>query len=772
MVRIVSHCPKIGKSGLDDCSIDPYLPLTTCHSGTCSFSSFVGNNFAGTIPRQFFNLSTLEYLLVSDLNTSPFKLPSESEANIPNIYSLVLRNCSIKGSIPEYISQASSLKYLDLSFNNLTDGIPESWKPNLIYMSFARNNLSGTIPTWIFQASRTRMDLSYNNFTDIPAPVPSDLNLNLFACCCCQNSSTIRPYMLQPLQMMKTYFPRGKPKFYSLFINSGGEQTTNNGILYDADNGTSGWHISSMQNWAYSSSGDFLTATINSSDYTKRVPCSEASLYEEARLSPVSLHYYALNLRKEKNYTVTLQFAEIVYSDNVEYNRLRKRIFDVYIQGENVLKDFNIRDQAEGPNRAIDRTFPKIRVENGLLDIHFYWTGKGSNHNPPVFNGPLISAISVTPEFKVGGGLTPWQKALISIASIIMAALLLLALAWGLGWLESAELQEEKDVGLTEKVKLRDIIKATNNFSTTNFIGSGSLGKVYWAQIGKDHKVAVKRLSSDFRERIHKLKAEIFYMISLKDNNLLSMLDVHVGKRYQLLIYEYMQNKSLEDIFFGSSTFPKWQLDWPTRYNICLGIGRGLKRLHKDERSVVHGNVKMTNILLDARKEPKLSDYGLAGVYTDENRILQIRNEAPKGFNPVEYISGLVSDKSDVYSFGIVVLVVISGRKSELERGAQETEYLLDKAHDLHRKGRLIELVDKNIPKNLASPLDEKQALSLLNIAVKCTGATPSDRPTIFDVLRELGDSETPMITDTITQPPTSTSKEVIDPLSEGHRFN
>ncbi|PON58772.1 Tyrosine-protein kinase [Trema orientale] len=764
MARIVSHCPDIGKSGLDDCSIDPYLPLTICHSGTCSFSSFVGNNFVGTIPRQFFNLSTLEYLLVSDLNASPFKLPSESEANIPNIYSLVLRNCSIKGSIPEYISQASSLKYLDLSFNNLTGGIPESWKPNLIYMSFARNNLSGTIPTWIFQASRTRMDLSYNNFTDIPAPVPSDLNLNLFACCCCQNSSTIRPYMLQPLQMMKTYFPRGKPKFYSLFINSGGEQTTDNGILYDADNGTSGWHISSKQNWAYSSSGDFLTATVNSSDYTKRVPCeipsSEASLYEEARLSPVSLHYYALNLRREKNYTVTLHFAEIVYSDNAEYNRLRKRIFDVYIQGENVLKDFNIRDQAEGPDRAIDRTFPKIRVENGLLDIHLYWTGKGSNHNPPVFNGPLISAISVTPEFKVGGGLTPWQKALISIASIIMAALLLLALAWGLGWLESAELQDEKDIGNNKKAKLGDIIKATNNFSTANFIGSGSLGKVYLAEVGKDHKVAVKRLSSDFRERIHELRAEILHMTSLKDNNLLNVLDVHVGKRHQLLIYEYMQNKSLEDIFFGSSTFPKWQLDWPTRYNICLGIGRGLKRLHKDERSVVHGNIKMTNILLDARKEPKLSDYGLAGVYTDENRILQIKKEAPKGFHPLEYFQGLVSDKTDVFSFGIVVLVIISGRRSEVDKGAHGTEYLQDTGHDYHRKDRLIELVDKN----LNGKYDARQALSLLNIAVKCTSSTQSVRPTISDVLRDLDDDKTLTITDTITQPPTSTSKEVIDP--------
>ena len=107
-----------------------------------------------------------------------------------------------------------------------------------------------------------------------------------------------------------------------------------NGDLYDADNATVGWYVSPKKNWAYSFSGDFLTATVNSSDYIKGLPYkisdSEGSVYEEARLSPVSLHYYGLGLRKG-NYSVTLDFAEIVYSET-DHNRLRKRVFDVYIQ--------------------------------------------------------------------------------------------------------------------------------------------------------------------------------------------------------------------------------------------------------------------------------------------------------------------------------------------------------------------------------------------------------------------------------------------------------
>lgn len=124
---------------------------------------------------------------------------------------------------------------------------------------------------------------------------------------------------------------------YSLFINCGGEQTTFHGDRYDADNDTARFFVNSMRNWAYSSSGDFLVETVNSStDYTKRLPCripnSEASIYEEARLSPVSLHYYGLGLRNGR-YKVTLYFAEIVYTEDIaDYNLLRKRVFDVYIQ--------------------------------------------------------------------------------------------------------------------------------------------------------------------------------------------------------------------------------------------------------------------------------------------------------------------------------------------------------------------------------------------------------------------------------------------------------
>ena len=120
-----------------------------------------------------------------------------------------------------------------------------------------------------------------------------------------------------------------------MFINCGGEEIDIDGNLYYSDNKTSEFYVSEEGNWAYSTSGSFLSENANSSDYIRQVKCgisvSEAPLYEKARLSPASLKYYGLCLHEGK-YNVTLHFAEILFGDEEDYSSSMKRIFDVYIQ--------------------------------------------------------------------------------------------------------------------------------------------------------------------------------------------------------------------------------------------------------------------------------------------------------------------------------------------------------------------------------------------------------------------------------------------------------
>ncbi|KAK9928941.1 hypothetical protein M0R45_026055 [Rubus argutus] len=600
------------------------------------FLSLMGNNFKGNLTKEIFNLPNLQYLLISDLGNATFELPSKITNT--KFLSLILRNCSIKGSIPKYIGdQMSSLKYLDLSFNHLTGELPEYMKPDLLYMSLATNMLTGTIPDWILEADQTRIDLSFNNLTALDSGVPSNQDLNLFACC--RNSSATEPEMMDPLDMMSTY------------------------------------------------------------------------------------------CREEQKYT--------------DYTSLRKRAFDVYIQDHKVLHNFNIIKQARGPNIPITKNFTAVvNKNNSLLMIHMYWDGKGSFEFEPAFDGPLISAISVTPDFTIHDEkLRPIHIALIVIASTIIAMLLLLAFAWSMGWLGSRnsrkiKVGEEKiGEGTQDKhVTLKELIDATGKFSNKKIIGIGSLGTVYEAQLPGQSKstVAVKRLSSYFKENIQKLKQEIKLLYALDHKNLIKLFDYHIEKDLQLLVYEYMENKSLEDALSDNSNI-RLKFNWDTRFKICLGIASGLKYLHDHRRiKIAHMNIKAVNILLDENLEPKISDFGLAHLYAEEDQFKVIKREVSQGYMAPEYFQGILTSKVDVYSFGVILLEIVSWKKNVIKSN-HGIEVLVDTANQKHKEENLEDMVDKTL-----DTYDAKQALTILNLAVKCTSIAPSVRPSMSDVVSEL----------------------------------
>ncbi|XP_059662763.1 probable LRR receptor-like serine/threonine-protein kinase At1g53430 [Cornus florida] len=158
--------------------------------------------------------------------------------------------------------------------------------------------------------------------------------------------------------------------------------------------------------WACSSTGVFMDNIIYASYKANNSFSYELDeIYRTARLAPTSLKYYGLCLRKG-SYKVRLHFAEIMFSDDQTYSSLGKRIFDVSIQGNLIWKDFNIMEEAKGPGKGITKVHDAI-VSGSTLEIHLYWSGKGTNASPGRgAYGPLISAISVTPNFEIDTGLS------------------------------------------------------------------------------------------------------------------------------------------------------------------------------------------------------------------------------------------------------------------------------------------------------------------------------------------------------------------------------
>ncbi|KAK9937787.1 hypothetical protein M0R45_014556 [Rubus argutus] len=143
-----------------------------------------------------------------------------------------------------------------------------------------------------------------------------------------------------------------------------------------------------------------------------------------------------------------------------------------------------------------------------------------------------------------------------------------------------------------------------------------------------------------------------------------------------LLVYEYMENNSLASALFGAKE-SQLKLDWPTRHMICVGIARGLSYLHEESRlKIVHRDIKATNVLLDKKLYPKISDFGMAKL-NEEGTHISTRIAGTYGYMAPEYAMwGYLTDKADVYSFGIIVLEMVSGRCNTTYRPKESIAFI------------------------------------------------------------------------------------------------
>ncbi|XP_038898062.1 probable leucine-rich repeat receptor-like serine/threonine-protein kinase At3g14840 isoform X2 [Benincasa hispida] len=696
----------------------------------------LASGLSGPIPSQIARLTKLTDLRISDLKGSSNFPPLQY---LNEIEYLILRSCNITGLFPDsligsfmysnnliYMSTFPRLKTLDLSFNQISGHIPS----NFMYLRrvenifLTGNLLNGPVPNWMLEEGNN-IDLSYNNFDHPLSYSCQSGNTNLFASSRTKNNSKL----VSCLDNKSC-----SDNLYGLHINCGGKELIINATKFegDEDSGKAAVFVSSKTNWGFSNTGLFSDDTRCPADYTHRNNRTNG-LYETARVSPVSLTYYAYCL-VNGNYNISLHFAEIVNTNDTIVGRSGRRIFNVYVQGKLVLEDFNIVNAAGGVLKPIIKPF-QVAITNNTIEIRFYWAGKGTYSLESGAYGPLISAISIeyadfVPPSKARK-LLPVGAILGIVAAVAFNIVSILGILWWQGCLGRRSRLSQDLEGLdlqTGSFTLRQIKAATNNFDVSNKIGEGGFGPVYKGFLLDGTIIAVKQLSSKSKQGTHEFVNEIGLISALNHPHLVKLYGCCTEEKQLLLVYEYMENNSLAQAMFGPKE-SRLILDWPIRQKICIGVAKGLAYLHEESRlKIVHRDIKATNVLLDKNLNPKISDFGLAKLDEEGNTHISTRIAGTFGYIAPEYaMRGYLTDKADVYSFGIVALEIVSGRSNTTYRSKDDCFYLLDWALELKEKESLMELVDPR----LGSDFNQREAMIMINIALHCTNVIPTERPSM-----------------------------------------
>ncbi|XP_057764053.1 probable LRR receptor-like serine/threonine-protein kinase RFK1 isoform X1 [Salvia miltiorrhiza] len=694
----------------------------------------------GPIPSNISLLDMLQTLRISDLRGPSQEFPLLRSTT--GLTSLILRNCKITGEIPAYIWKLRLLVMLDVSFNMLEGAIPGHIARNLKTVFVTQNKLSGKIPDTLLKDGGN-IDLSYNNFTlqgpEEPAcRLDMNRNVNLF------KGSSAPDTLKRTLPCTKDVVcPRYK---CSLQVNCGGNdlrvKEIDRRVIYEGDGGVDSESYLSTNNWGFVSTGDFLDEPDYQKSRAVKIPTPNLSdLYSSSRLSPLSLTYFHYCLENGV-YNVSLHFAEIIFTnDNSSYYSLGKRMFDIYIQEELVHENFDIEDEARAAQKPVVRYF-NANVTDNTLEIRFYWAGKGTTRIPNRGDyGSLISAISVDPTFKVCSSGTKKHVTAYIIAAVLTVFVILsiLGILWWKGYLTGRKHGRNDLEGLdlqTVVLTLKQIRAATNNFDAANKIGEGGFGSVFKGQLPDGTVIAVKQLSSRSRQGNREFLNEIGMISCLQHPNLVKLYGCCIEGDQLLVVYEYMENNSLAHVLFESNGRSQMMLNWPTRFQICIGIARGLAFLHNESRlKIVHRDIKATNVLLDSDLNAKISDFGLARLNEDEKTHISTKVAGTIGYMAPEYaLWGYLTDKADVYSFGVVLLEIVSGKSNNNYMPSHNFVCLLDWASHLNESKHIDELIDPR----LDGGAHREEIERVVKIALQCTNATPSVRPTMSEVVQML----------------------------------
>ncbi|CAI0388163.1 unnamed protein product [Linum tenue] len=275
-------------------------------------------------------------------------------------------------------------------------------------------------------------------------------------------------------------------------------------------------------------------------------------------------------------------------------------------------------------------------------------------------------------------------------------------------------------------------IKSATGFFDDNFIiGVGGFGDVY--------KGLINRLKQGSQQGANEFRTEIEMLSQLRHRHLVSLIGYCYDDEEMILVYDYMSHGTLRDHLYSKSQQISPSIPWKQRLEICIGAAHGLHYLHSGaSNTIIHRDVKTTNILLDENWVAKVSDFGLSKIGPAAGAANAHVSTVVKGsfgyLDPEYYRLQRLTEKSDVYSFGIVLWEVLTARPPVNRAGGNDKRKMVslaELARQCCKKGRVAEIVDRDLDGEIAPECLKKFA----EVAMSCLVEKGVDRPSMGDVV-------------------------------------
>ncbi|XP_011002596.1 PREDICTED: probably inactive leucine-rich repeat receptor-like protein kinase At3g28040 [Populus euphratica] len=700
------------------------LPESLQRLSSCATVRLGGNSFTGEVPGWIGQLTSLESL---DLSVNRFS-----------------------GRIPVSIGNLNVLKELNLSMNQLAGGLPESMENcvDLLAIDVSHNRLTGNLPSWIFKTGLKSVSLSGNKLDEsiehpsgvsLAASLQSlqvlDLSSNVFSG---EIPSDIG--VLSSLQL----FNVSRNQLFGSIPPSVGELTMIQALDL-SDNRLTG-SIPSEIGGAVSlkelrlemnflsgkiptlikKCSSLTSLIISGNNLSGPIPVAIANL-TNLQYVDLSFNRFSGSLPKE------LVNLSHLLSFNISHNNLKG---DLPLGGFfNTISPSSVSGNPSLCGSVVNRSCPSVHQKPIVLNPNSSGSSNGTSFN--LHHRKIALSISALIAIGAAACITLGVVAVTLLNIRARSSMARSPAAFTFSGGEDFSCSPTNDPNYGKLVMFSGdadfVAGAQALLNKDSELGRGGFGVVYRTILRDGRSVAIKKLTvSSLIKSQDEFEREVKKLGEVRHHNLVTLEGYYWTPSLQLLIYEYASSGSLYKHLHDGPD--KNYLSWRHRFNIILGMARGLAHLH--HMNITHYNLKSTNILIDDSGEPKVGDFGLAKLLPTLDRcILSSKIQSALGYMAPEFACRTVkiTEKCDVYGFGVLVLEVVTGKRP-VEYMEDDVVVLCDMVRGALEDGRVEECIDGRLRGNF--PADE--AIPVVKLGLICSSQVPSNRPDMEEVVNIL----------------------------------